>query len=150
MFIWSSASLIRTAHAAGIEGQQQATERKAYADTVRTTYTYISAGKAEAVYGDHRMSLPGNAAMQDDEFIQPSRRRAEVPLPAADRKIEDVIEREVLGRDSGISLVLFPDVQAVPFVPGLNAWGRAGRGDDGADHAAAAAGDTHSDVRTLY
>lgn len=72
LFAWSSFSILRTAHAAEDTTAKDKADRKAYADNVRGSYTYIAAGKAEAVYGENRLALPGNAAMEGDDFIQPS------------------------------------------------------------------------------
>lgn len=72
LFAWSSFSLIRVARAAEDTTTEQASARKAYADKVRETYKYISAGAAEAVYGTGKLSLPGNASIEGNDFIQPT------------------------------------------------------------------------------
>jgi hypothetical protein len=72
VFAWSSFSLIRVARAAEDTTAEQANARKGYADKVRGTYKYISAGAAEAVYGTGKLSLPGNASIEGNDFIQPS------------------------------------------------------------------------------
>jgi tetratricopeptide (TPR) repeat protein len=46
--------------------------RKAYADKVRQSYKYISAGASEAVYGTGKLSLPGNASIEGGDFIEPT------------------------------------------------------------------------------
>ena len=76
LLAWSSFSMLRIARAAEqTEAEQQTAQeaaRKAYADKVRATYKYISAGAAEAVYGEGKLSLPGNASIEGNDFIQPS------------------------------------------------------------------------------
>jgi Flp pilus assembly protein TadD len=71
VFGWLSVSTLRTAHAAEDTTAQQTAERKSYADKVRLNYKYISPGAAEAVYGNGKLSLPGNAAVEGDDFLQP-------------------------------------------------------------------------------
>ena len=70
--VWSSTRSLRIAHAAEDPAAPQAAARKAYADQVRQTYTYLPAGKVETGYGEHRLSLPGNASVEGDDFLQPS------------------------------------------------------------------------------
>jgi len=75
MFAWSSFSILwnlRTAHAAEDAAANEDAARKAYADKVRASYTYISAGASEAVYGTRKLSLPGNASIEGNDFIEPS------------------------------------------------------------------------------
>ncbi|MHB1700095.1 MAG: tetratricopeptide repeat protein [Acidobacteriaceae bacterium] len=72
VLVWSSLSMIRIARAAEDTATEQANARKAYAEKVHETYKYISAGAAEAVYGDGKLSLPGNASIKGNEFIEPS------------------------------------------------------------------------------
>lgn len=68
---WSSFSMTRVARAAEDTATEQAKERKAYADKVRETFRFISPGPAEAVYGEGKLSLPGNASIEGNDFIQP-------------------------------------------------------------------------------
>jgi hypothetical protein len=72
LFAWSSLSIFRTAHAAEDTTAKARAARKAYADKIRETYTYISAGKAESVYGTGKLSLPGNASIEGADFIEPT------------------------------------------------------------------------------
>ena len=69
---WSSFSMIRTARAAEDPATVSQAARKAYADKVRESYKYISAGAAEAVYGNGKLSLPGNASIEGNDFIESS------------------------------------------------------------------------------
>jgi Flp pilus assembly protein TadD len=56
-FVWS------TIHAAQDPQAEQAAARKAYADKVHATYSFP--------FGQDMISLPGNAAVEGDSFIQP-------------------------------------------------------------------------------
>jgi Flp pilus assembly protein TadD len=69
---WSGLSLFLTAQASEDPTAKEQAARKAYADKVREKYTYLSAGKSEAVYGTGKVSLPGNAAIEGGDFIEPS------------------------------------------------------------------------------
>jgi Flp pilus assembly protein TadD len=64
-------STVHSAQAAEDRSSKQAEERKAYSDNIRKSYKFVSPGAAEAVYGDGKLSLPGNAAVEGDDFIQP-------------------------------------------------------------------------------
>lgn len=72
VLVWSGFSILLTAHAAENDGAKAQAAWKVYADKIREKYKYISAGKSEAVYGTGMLSLPGNAAIEGGDFIQPS------------------------------------------------------------------------------
>jgi Flp pilus assembly protein TadD len=72
VFAWSSFSILRTAHAAEDPTAKEQAARKVYADKVRESYKYITAGASEAVYGTGKLSLPGNAAIEGGDFIEPA------------------------------------------------------------------------------
>ncbi|WP_182278019.1 tetratricopeptide repeat protein [Granulicella sp. 5B5] len=61
-----------TAKTTAADAAVESAARKAYADKIRATYQFISAGTAEAVYGEGKLSLPGNASIEGNDFIQPS------------------------------------------------------------------------------
>jgi len=71
VFAWSGLSVLVSVHASEDITLKQQAAGKAYADKVRQTYTYISAGASEAVYGTGKLSLPGNAAIEGGDFIDP-------------------------------------------------------------------------------
>lgn len=62
----------RRAVNAAVPASHEAETRKAYAAKIRESYQFISAGSAEAVYGENKLALPGNASMEGNDFIQPS------------------------------------------------------------------------------
>jgi len=72
VFSWWSFSTLLTAHAAEDPTATQQAVRKAYAEKVKKTYKYISAGASEAVYGAGKLSLPGNASIEGEDFIEPT------------------------------------------------------------------------------
>ena len=72
MLAWSSFSSRRTVQAAEDATTKEQAARKAYADKVRESYQYISAGASESVYGTGKLSLPGNASIEGNDFIEPS------------------------------------------------------------------------------
>ncbi len=72
MFAWSGFSILRTVHAAEDATTKEQAVRKAYADKVRESYKYISAGASEAVYGTGKLALPGNASIEGGDFIEPT------------------------------------------------------------------------------
>jgi hypothetical protein len=69
---WSSSSILLNARAAEDAVATEQAVRKAYADRVRAKYQYISAGASEAVYGTGKLSLPGNAEIEGEDFIEPA------------------------------------------------------------------------------
>jgi Flp pilus assembly protein TadD len=71
VFAWSSFSIL-TVRASDDPVVKKQDAQKAYADAVREKYTYISAGASEAVYGKGKLSLPGNAAIEGGDFIEPT------------------------------------------------------------------------------
>jgi hypothetical protein len=60
----ASVLCLRTIRGAEDQRAEQASVRKAYADKIRETYNFP--------FGQGKISLPGNAAVEGDEFLQAS------------------------------------------------------------------------------